>query len=163
MADAKTEPAPKAEVKKIHKLKPTRMHPGEARILWWFAEIEEGTPYAALFDPVYWDNHGYKLKTGHRILAQPDEGHYEAEFLVVGNGVGGVRVVEIRKTDLSKVEPSPLIADQFRVKYAGPHHRWRVERVADNYVEQSGFGSEADANIWLAENLRALAKTAKAA
>ena len=49
------------------------MRPGEARILWWFAEIEEGTPYTALFDPVCWDNHGYKLKTGHRILAQPDD------------------------------------------------------------------------------------------
>jgi hypothetical protein len=162
MAEAKIETKPVEARKPIYKLKPTRLHPGEARILWWYAEIEEGTPYEALFDPVYWDNHGYKLKTGNRILAAPDEGHYEAEFLVVGNGVGGVRIVEVRKLDLSKIQPAPLIADQYRIKYAGPHHRWRVERVADNGIEQSGFGSESDASIWLAENLRALAK-AKAA
>ncbi len=159
MADAKPETA-KVEKPVIHKLKPNRLHQGEARILWWYAEIEEGTPYEALFNPVFWDNHGYKLRIGNRILAEPDEGHYEAEFKVVGNGVGGVRIVEIRKHDFAKAPAVPLIADQFRVKFAGPHHKWRVERVEDSHVEQSGFGSEAEASVWLAENLKALSSAA---
>lgn len=147
----------------MHKLKPNRLHQGEAKIQWWVAEIEEGTPYGALFDPVFWDNHGYKLVPRVRILCEPDEGHYEAELKVIGNGVGGVRVVEIRKSDFSKVEPLQVIADQFRAKYAGPHHRWRVERVSDGHVEQPGFASEQDALTWLAANLKDLTASAKKA
>lgn len=147
----------------MHKLKPNRLHQGEAKIQWWVAEIEEGTPYESLFDPVYWDNHGYKLQPRVRILCEPDEGHYEAELKVIGNGVGGVRVVEIRKNDFGKVAPVAVIADQFRAKYAGPHHKWRIERIADNHIEQAGFASEQDALGWLAANLRDLTAAAKKA
>jgi hypothetical protein len=140
--------------------KPTRLHIGEAKIRTWFAEIEEGTPYEALFDPIYWDVHGYKFQPGDFIRVEPDDGAYTADLKVVGVGVGGVRVEEFYKKDWRKIDAPATLLSQYRVKFAGPHHRWRVERIADGHVEQAGFQSETDANVWLAENLKALSAAA---
>lgn len=145
----------------IYKLKQGRLHQGETRMRTWFAVPEEGTPYEALFDPVYWDVHGYQFATGDMIRVEPDEGHYTADLKVVGIGVGGVRVAEYYKKDWVKAE-TPVLVEQFRIRYAGPHHRWRVERLADGHVEQAGFENEIEANRWLAENLKSLNKAAQA-
>lgn len=146
--------------KPLHKLKQNRLHQGESRMLTWFAEVEEGTPYEALFSPVYWDVHGYKFKVGHFIRVEPDDGTYTADLKVVGVGVGGVRVEEYYKKDWGKVEAPATLLSQYAVKYAGPHHRYRIERLADRHVEQTGFETETAANQWLAENLKALSAAA---
>jgi hypothetical protein len=144
----------------IYKLKQSRLHQGEAKLRWWSAEIEEGTPYEELFNPVYWDNHGYKFAPGDMIAAEPDEGHYTAWLKVIGTGTGGVRIAEFLKKTWGAAAKTPdAIVSQYRVKYAGPHHRWRVERIADSYVEQAGFENEVAANSWLADNLKALSKS----
>jgi hypothetical protein len=162
MSDVDTKP----EVKKpvistrreapLHKLKQTRLHQGEAKMRVWFASVEEGTPYEALFDPVYWDVHAYRFAVGDFIRVEPDEGHYTADLRVTGVGVGGVRVAEYYKKDWAKVDAPASLLSQYRVKYAGPHHRYRVERIADNGIEQANFESEAAANAWLSANLKAL-------
>jgi hypothetical protein len=152
--------AEKAKPEKLHKLKPTRLHLGEAKIRTWAAEIEEGTPYEALLSPVYWDVHSYKFAMYDEIRCIPDEGNYIAWLVVIGTGgVGGTRLQEIRKIEIGKVEQSSSLSEQFVVRYAGPHHKWRVERKADKNVEQSGFENEVAASQWLADNLKALSKT----
>lgn len=140
----------------VYKLKQSRMHPGESRLRWWFAEVEEGTPYEALFDPIYWDVHGYKLAIGDFIHVEPDEGHYTAQLRVSSSGAGGVKVQEFYRKEWTSVESPSALSDRYRVRFAGPHHRWRVERIADGHVEQAGFANESAANVWLGENLRAL-------
>lgn len=144
----------------IYKLKPTRLHLGESKIRWWFAEVEEGTPYDELLGSIYWDVHAYKFRPGDFIHIEPDDGSYTAQLKVIGVGVGGVRVAEFYKKDWTKVEAPASLMSQYRVRYAGPHHRYRVERLADGNVEHSGFESESAANVWLAENLKALSAAA---
>ena len=160
--DIKKEPI-KVRDAPLHKLKQSRLHSGEARIRWWFAEIEEGTPYDKLFDPVFWDVHGYKFQPGDFILAKPDEGDYTAQLMVVGTGAGGVKIEEFYKKEHSTLAAPGTLASQYRVRYAGPHHKWRIERLADNNIESSGFENEAAANKWLADNLTALSRAVKAA
>lgn len=150
----------KARPNPVLKLKPTRLHLGEAKIRTWFAEIEEGTPYEELFSPVYWDVHAPKFNIGDFIRVQPDDGSYTADLMVVGKGVGGVRIEEYYKKDWKKVEAPATLLSQYRVKWGGPHHKWRIERIADSHVEQSGFENETAANMWLAENLKALSAAA---
>ena len=162
-AETKTDPkAPETRPAPIFKLKQSRLHTGEARIRWWFAIPEEGTPYDELFNPVYWDVHAYKFAPGDFIRVEPDEGTYTADLKVIGTGVGGVRVAEYYKKEWVKTEAPPSLASQYRVRYAGPHHRWRIERLVDNHIEQAGFENEAAANSWLAANLKSLSATAKA-
>lgn len=160
MAEAKTAIEPE---KKVYKLKPTRLHLGEAKIRQWAAEIEEGTPYEALFDATYWDVHGYKFAMYDEIRCIPDEGNYIAWLVVTGTGgVGGTRVQEISKIAIGATQQAPTLASQYRIKFAGPHHKWRVERIADSHVEATNFENEVSAQQWLADNLKALSK-AKAA
>ena len=148
-----------------YKLKGSRLEMGMEgqRMRSWLAVPEAGTPYEALFNPVYWDIHGYKFAPGDMIRVEPDEGHYTADLRVVASGVGGVRVAEYYKKDWDKVSAPATLASQFRVRHAGPHHMWRVERIADGHIEQAHFQNESLANSWLAENLKELSAAAKLA
>lgn len=166
MAEAKEATAPAVEKKKelIYKLKQSRLHMGESRIRWWFAVVEEGTPYEELFKPEYWDVHSYKFAIGDMIDCVPDEGSYRAWLEVVGAGVGGIRVEEFYKKDRGKIASPASLTSQYRVKWAGQHHKFRIERISDGNIEASGYASEAEANAWLSANLKALsAAAAKAA
>jgi hypothetical protein len=138
--------------KKILKLKPSNLHTGEHSILWWQAEPEEGTPYEALFNPIYWDACNALFGRGHFIQVIPAEGHYIA-WLRVRDADAGVHVQEIFKKELSVEETQPSsLSDHFRVKFAGSQHKWRVERIVDNHIEMKGLADEGAALAWLAEN-----------
>jgi len=156
--------------KKIEKLEPvfvmksSRMHMGEAKIRWWYAVPEQGTPYERILEPTFWNSQRDKLQIGDFIMVEPDEGHYTAELKVQSVGIGGVRVAEYYKKPWATVAAPASIAESYRVKFAGPHHKWRVERIEDGHVEQAGFTSESDANRWLIDNTAALSRnTVKAA
>lgn len=141
----------------IHKMKPSRFHLGESRIRYWYVIPEVSTPYEALFDPIYWDAVKHKLAIGDFIRVEPDEGHYTADLKVTSSGFGGIQVAEFYKKDWQKVEMPKKLSSLYETKYAGPHHKWRVERVADGAIMEKGFESDAEANKWLSVNVKALA------
>lgn len=136
-----------------HFLKPSRLHQGEAKILTWYAVIEENTPYEALFEPTFWASHAKDLDRGHWIVCEPDEGHYTAKLRVMSTGVGGVCVEEYYKKEWGKEEAPLSLLGDYEVKWAGPQHKWRVMRTKDNHVAAKGFENEAAANKWLADNI----------
>lgn len=143
-------------------LKPSRLHQGEARIRYWYAIIEEGTPYEAVFKPEFWASHKHQFEIGDFIRCEPDEGHYTADLRVMSVGLGGVKVEEFVKKDW-KVADAPLsLMTDYKVKFAGPHHKWRVERKTDKHIEATGFQNEAEANRWLATNAKKLQQEAAA-
>lgn len=151
MLENQTKPDPKS-----FNLKPSRLHQGEARIRYWYAIIEEGTPYEALFTPTFWASHAHQIEMGDMIRCEPDEGHYTADLRVQSVGLGGIKVEEYYKKDW-KVADAPLsLMTDYKVEYAGPHHKWRVTRKADKHVEAKGFTNEAEANRWLATNAKRL-------
>lgn len=153
----KTEP--KIERTIVYKLKQTRLHAGESKIRWWYAEIEEGTPYKKLFDPIYWDVHGYKFQIGDFIMCEPDEGDYSATLRVRSIGVGGIRIVEHAKVEYEKRDMPVSLSSQYEVKFKGSHNKYCVIRLVDKHTESSGHPTESDANRWLADNLKALSKS----
>jgi hypothetical protein len=147
-----------------YKLKPSRMHQGEARIRKWVVNPEEGTPFEALDEPMYWASIEYMLEVGDFIQVIPDERNYIAEFWVVEKGIGGIVVHLLWKTDIVlKGKGGVSMYDNYRVKFAGPHHKWRIERIMDNHVAKTGFSTENEANKWLGINAGALTKDIAAA
>lgn len=153
---------PTRDIKQFH-LKPSRLHQGEARIRYWYAIIEEGTPYEALFTPQFWASHKHLIEMGDWIRVEPDEGHYTADLRVMSVGVGGIKVEEYIKKDW-KTSDAPLsLLSDYKVKFAGPHHKWRIERRSDKHVEATGFANEAEANRWLATNAKKLQQETPAA
>jgi hypothetical protein len=148
-----------AKAKTEYKLKQSRMHQGESRIRKWVVNPEQDTPYAALFDPMYWSPNEYMFEVGDFIQVIPDERSYIAELWVIEKGIGGVLVHELSKVDITlKAAEGISMFDNYRVKFAGPHHKWRIERIMDNHVAKTGFSTEGEANKWLGLNAGALAK-----
>jgi hypothetical protein len=142
---------------KDYKLKTSRVHIGESKIRWWEAYPEEGTPYKELFKPEYWSFNDFKFENDDMIRVIPDEHNYMAWLWVVSAGTGGTKVIEVMKKDLPKDAVEPVsVKELFEVKWAGPHHKYRVQRKSDDHIERANFGSEAEANTWLAENTKAL-------
>jgi hypothetical protein len=142
----------------LHKLKQSRLEMGESRIRYWFAMPEEGTPYKMLFDPIYWDIHAHQFAPWDFIRVIPDEKSYIAELVVTGTGIGGVRITEVWKKELSTGEAPADLLSMYRVHHAGPYHKWRVERREDKHIEQYGFETEKEAQEWLAANFKALGR-----
>lgn len=148
-----------------YKLKQSRMQLGleGIRMRIWFVVPEAGTPYGALFDPAYWEPVRHMLSIGDFLRIEPDEQHYTADLKVLSTGAGGVQTAEYFRKEWPKVEMPAALTSRYRVRHAGPHHRWRIERISDGHVEQSGFVSEAEAHKWLTANIKALEQRKEAA
>ena len=140
-----------------YKVKDSRFRPLEHSQAVWFVYVEEGTPYKALFQPSYWSFVQDKLQPGAMIRVFPDEGSYMADLVVRAIGVGGVKVSEYFKREFADEGQMPAsLMSLYLVKYAGPYHKWRVERKSDGAVIQTGFENEGTANAWLATNVKSL-------
>ena len=149
---ASVDPMPVRSKEKAYKLIAGRLKTLEELVMTYVAIPEEGTPYEELFKPGYWDRVSYRLKIGDEIRVKPDEEDYYAWLVVVGDGIGGITVQEIFHRKWEKVMVPESLLDHYTVRYAGPHHRWRIERLSDKHVEKAGFASEGDANKWLQQN-----------
>ncbi len=134
------------------RLKPTRMHQGPARIRYWYVIPEVGTPYEALFEPEYWAARHKDFAIGDMVRIEPDEGNYTADLRVMSTGIGGVVVQEYYKKEWAGSEAPESLLDFFEVKFAGPHHKFRIQRKADKHVVHKGFENEAAANRWMTAN-----------
>lgn len=151
----------KSEVREAPKpkLKQSRFHQGEAMIKTMCAVPETGTKYEDLFDPTYWTSVSHLLDIGYMIRVVPEDGKYLADLYVASTGIGGVRVKEFYFKAWDEAYEAPAsILTQYETNWGGPHHKWRVVRKADQYVEQAKFANESDANRWLADNADALMK-----
>lgn len=118
--------------------------------------VEAGTPYEALFDPAYWAHICSEkgLRPYDVIEVRADEGLYFAQLLVLQADRLSARMAELFYVDLTKTKASEgkINPASVRVKYAGPHHKYRVERLSDNAVLAHGFADETAARAWLVEN-----------
>lgn len=123
--------------------------------------VEAKTPYEALFEPAYWAHICSEkgLRAYDVIEVRTDEGLYFAQLLVLQADRLSARVAEIAYADLTKARASQATAASsgVRIRYAGPHHKWRIERVSDSAVIQHGFADEISAQVWMADNRKSLA------
>jgi len=140
------------------KLKESRMQLAEFAFAQWCITPEAGTALDALLEPAFWAHNARKLRPGAVIWAEPEDGAWFALLRVRSANIGGAKVRVLFKTEEPQVvQDEDPAANGFSVEWGGPAHKFRVKRVADKQVMQSGFQDKADAFRWLSENVEKIA------
>lgn len=128
----------------------------------WNVVPEEGTPFEAVLNPVFWVHNARKMRPTDLIEVMPDDASYYARLLVRSVGPLGVEVAKLEYYDLVPQAQSLAAIDRFRVMWKGPHWKHTVIRLEDKKEMQTGFDTAEAAQKWLVENQRSL-MTQKAA
>ena len=76
-------------------------------------------------------------------------------LMLEGFQAGLAWITVLRKHDLQASEPVPLDLGEHEVNWGGPHNKHRVVRKSDKEVIKSGFGTKEEAQLWLADHLKA--------
>lgn len=146
---------------KVTQLAPNRVLLAEQARNTWHATPESGTPADALLEPKYWAhyavNHSMVIKPEDHIEVYPEDGTYFVELLVRDVTRAGIRVVELRRVNFEKSEPSGEGIGEHEIKYSGPHLKWSVIRKSDRRRLTEGHAEKRGAEEWLRENRKAFA------
>jgi hypothetical protein len=123
------------------------------------AVLTSGTPFASVLSPEFWSNHAPQLRVGDSIEVHSDDRSFFGRLYV--------RDVNKTRADVSKLEfvefgalAQSNDASLYRVKYAGPHTKWAVERIADGKLVREGFETQDAAELALKGMERSQAKVA---
>lgn len=145
-----------------YRLKESRIKRAEFDNTVWAVAIEANTPYAKLFEPEFWANItvARNMKIGDELKIFPDEGHYFARLYVRDVGPKWAKVAELYKVEFegAQLTSGEEVASGFKIEYRGRVDKHAVIRTKDNEVVHRGANSPADAQTWLREYSKALAK-----
>ena len=118
----------------------------------WEAVVPAETKMDELLSPKYWVHVAAKLRKMSIINVLSEDEHWFAELIVLGSGTGYAKVKCLRHVNFydegAKAEEESSIPSDLLVKWAGPHDKYRVERVSDKHVLKSGFQKKQDAESW---------------
>jgi hypothetical protein len=130
----------------------------------WHAVLPAETDYQAVFSPDYWAHVSQKMRPGDEIILLNDEMTLRAHLVVKRAGHLFAQVVEIDCVSLTDAPASgePETTDyQVQVAWAGPHDKFRVERIRGGKKEVLARGMDKDAaDKWAADHLKTISKAA---
>jgi hypothetical protein len=124
--------------------------------------VEAGVAFEEVQNPAFWGHVGEKLRPNDRIEVIAEDGAYFAELLVISCDrlwakTAVLRFVELSAPDVSAELLSPLAAG-YKVDYKGPHKKHVVIRLSDNEIVKDGIATKAEANGWVSEHVKTLAR-----
>jgi hypothetical protein len=125
----------------------------------WYAKPEPDTPLEAVLEPKYWAHCSAKLAPENTIIVIPEGAPWRAELMVLDAGRGFAKVVvlsfvEIEAHEVTGDQPT---ADEYDVRWAGPHAKWRVIRKSDKRVMIEERPTKQDGYLWIASHRKAMA------
>jgi hypothetical protein len=122
---------------------------------------ENGVSFEDVLQPEFWSHVADKLKPTDRIEVLAEDGSYFAELLVIDAGRLYAKVAVLRFVELASSEvPADLAGDlaEFKVEFKGPVLKHVVVRQSDKQYVQEGIARKADAEAWIREHVKALAR-----
>ncbi|MDP3553064.1 hypothetical protein [Methylocystis sp.] len=120
----------------------------------YFATVEQHITLENVLQPGFWQHVASQLKPYDEIIVANDDCSWRAQLLVADVWHQGCRVVELSRVDMTaEDEGGNDVADDLRVKWRGPVHRWCVVRT-DGVIMRGGLENKNTA----LENLAAIAQ-----
>ena len=125
-------------------MKVTNIKPAEyKRNVWYFRSIL--TTIKEMLEPSFWAHVSAKLAPGDKIEVFAQDGEFYVEFMVLASKHAWVRVAILQEHVFNKKTEED---GKYKVKWTGKT-KWRVIRLSDGEVLQSGLESKELAQEWL--------------
>jgi len=147
------------EKKIVGARKPTRLREAANERSVWQYVADNGITFEDVQKPDFWAHVGRMLKPNDRIEVVAEDFSWFAELIVLAADrlwakVGVLRYVELTGKSDGAEAPSP----DYEVAYKGPTKKHCVIRKADNQIVQEGIALKTDAEAWVREHVKALAR-----
>jgi hypothetical protein len=117
-------------------------------------EVEENVSFDDLLKPAAWAHVARELKPGDKIVLMPVEGHYNAELFVRDCGRTWAKVAKLAKVDFETLALTDDATGEFKIERKGLAG-YCVIRKGDNAIIVQGLKTQPDAQIALAEHIKA--------
>jgi hypothetical protein len=128
----------------------------QVRNIWHVTPMPENTA-VDLLKPEYWVHVQRYMRRGDRLEILAEDLSWYAEAVVLDTGAYGARIAftvdPVHLANESKVE----VSDEFEVKWAGMHAKWRVLRASDRTVLVENLATKDDALRWIVNHRKVLA------
>lgn len=141
-------------------LNANRMKLAESAMQHHVVEVEAGTTWEQIKNPVFWAHVGKKLRPWDEITVRSEDGAFYGRLLVLDCAALYAKVVELEFHQIGATEAPEALSDQhpdYRVMWKGPTARYCVIRGKDTLL--TGKASKAEAQAWLEEHLRQFGAT----
>lgn len=106
---------------------------------------EVGTTREELLAPEFLASIAESLRPGDIICVMPEDYSFEAVLFVRAAQKNAARVVLREFYNYDEAESNGKIPDGYIAEWSGPHTKWRIKRVSDKAVIESGFPDQPSA------------------
>lgn len=159
-------PAPVAIVKKVEprKLPPRSLAQAEFARNVWSIVPEQGTTLQEILTPEYFAHVGIKFKPRDKIEVCFNDMSYYAELLVIDTDRLWTKTAVIFAVDLAGEKAAAAAAreqlnqTEYIPRYTNITDKWTVIRLSDNQTVSSFHGTKQDADKWIVEHMKAMAR-----
>lgn len=128
----------------------------------WHVDSAQADTIADLMTPSYWAHVARHLRAKDRIEVACEDNSYFAELYVFWADTNSVKVGLLRFENFAENAAREGISaegfQEYTISHGGNFHKWRVVRAIDSVALVSGLVSEKDAQDWLLNYRKALAK-----
>ena len=112
----------------------------------WRATVPEGVVPEQVMDQGYWANVSMHFNPGDEITVMPDDGSWKMILQVIGCGKLFAHTVKLHFYDLQSAEPIVSLPSNYKIEFAGAHHKWRV--IREGQPLRDNFRTRSEAAKW---------------
>lgn len=137
------------DIKKL----PASVRPEDApyRRAHYFVAIPHGLTLDDVRKPIFWAHHAANMALNAIVEIVAEDGTFDAEFRIIGKGVGLIELRPLRVWQAEKAQAKPMpvgekkdVPEGYLVNFA-PAHKWRVSTKDPHLIVSKDHPSEAAA------------------
>lgn len=126
----------------------------------YFARVPTGVKPEQMEDPAFFALVAPLCRPSGLMFVESDDGMWLAQVYIISVGPNFVNARVLQVWDMTTYKAPATAAEPtgYKVEWAGRHHGWRVVRESDKAVVFKEGKQQAEAQNWLNDHLKAVAR-----
>lgn len=122
--------------------------------------VDAGHKIEDIEQPEYWAHVARHVKQFDEIVIRAEDGAFYARLYVLDCGDTWLKTHRLDYVELQKSADKEILSrdGEFKIKWAGPHDKWRVTRVSDGEIVAKEIVSRDGAEDWVREYRKVMTK-----
>jgi hypothetical protein len=115
----------------------------------WAVVIPADVSIETVLEPAFWANVATQLRVADLVDVHSDGRDFYAKLYVREVARARVSVAQIQYVEFGALAETSEPAAAHRIRYAGPHNKWIVERISDHRIVRERCETKEDAETAL--------------